>query len=130
VSLPQPAAIRFSCGADRGLAEGSRSRDTPLSRVAIRWGELSALRRADLDLMARTARLPAADAGRSTPEKLIGPPKSKASRRILGILAAIIPVTVARKYHPSWRKLAFSRSRPTWFSQSACTAPGHLIGPA
>jgi len=46
--------------------------------TSLRWGEATALRRADIDLKTRTG------------EMLIGPPKSKAGRRIAGIPAAII----------------------------------------
>jgi integrase len=48
------------------------------------------VRRADIDLKARTVRVRAAYVERSTGEMLIGPPKSKAGRRIVGIPAAII----------------------------------------
>jgi integrase len=56
-----------------------------------RWGEATALTRADLDLRARTVRIKAAYAERSTGELLLGPPKSRAGRRVVGIPAAIIP---------------------------------------
>ena len=58
---------------------------------SLRWGEATALRRSDLDLEARTVRVRAAYVERSTGEMLLGPPKSKAGRRIVGIPAAIIP---------------------------------------
>jgi integrase len=59
--------------------------------TSLRWGEATALRRLDLDLKAGTVRVRAAYVERSTGEMLIGPPKSKAGRRIVGIPAAIIP---------------------------------------
>lgn len=59
--------------------------------TSLRWGEVTALRRLDLDLKAGTVRVRAAYVERSTGEMLIGPPKSKAGRRIVGIPAAIIP---------------------------------------
>jgi integrase len=59
--------------------------------ASLRWGEATALRRTDIDLAARTVRIRAAYVERSTGEMLIGPPKSKAGRRIVGIPAAIIP---------------------------------------
>jgi integrase len=59
--------------------------------TSLRWGEATALRRADLDLNARTVRVRAAYVERSTGEMLIGPPKSKAGRRVVGIPSAIIP---------------------------------------
>jgi integrase len=52
---------------------------------SLRWGEATALRRSDIDLKARTVRVRAAYIERSTGEMLIGPPKSKAGRRIVGI---------------------------------------------
>jgi hypothetical protein len=54
---------------------------------SLRWGEVTALRRTDLDLMAATVRVRAAHVERSTGEILIGPPSrgpgtvSSASRR-------------------------------------------------
>jgi integrase len=59
--------------------------------ASLRWGEATALRRCDLDLDARTVRIRAAYVERSTGEMLLGPPKSKAGRRIVGIPDAIIP---------------------------------------
>ena len=59
--------------------------------ASLRWGEATALRRCDLDLNARTVRVRAAYVERSTGEMLIGPPKSKAGRRVVGVPDAIIP---------------------------------------
>jgi integrase len=59
--------------------------------ASLRWGEATALRRFDIDLWARTVRIRVAYVERSTGEMLLGPPKSKAGRRIVGIPAAIIP---------------------------------------
>jgi integrase len=58
---------------------------------SLRWGEVTALRRRDLDLDARTVRIRAAYIERSTGEMLLGPPKSQAGRRIVGIPDAIVP---------------------------------------
>src|SRR5450755_1982397 len=58
----------------------------------LRWGEVTALRRSDLDLTAGTVRVRAAFIERSTGEILLGPPKSRAGRRVVGIPQAIIPV--------------------------------------
>jgi integrase len=58
--------------------------------ASLRWGEATALRRADLDLSAGTVRVRAAFVERSTGEILLGPPKSKAGRRVVGIPQAII----------------------------------------
>ena len=59
--------------------------------ASLRWGEVTALRRCDLDLARGTVRVRAAFVERSTGEILLGPPKSKAGRRVVGIPAAIIP---------------------------------------
>jgi integrase len=59
--------------------------------ASLRWGEATALRRADIDLTAQTVRVRAAYIERSTGEMLIGPPKSRAGRRVVGIPSAIIP---------------------------------------
>jgi integrase len=59
--------------------------------ASLRWGEATALTRADLDLRAGSVRIRAAYVERSTGEMLLGPPKSKAGRRVVGIPAAIIP---------------------------------------
>jgi integrase len=59
--------------------------------ASLRWGEVTALRRCDLDLEAGTVRVRATFAERSTGEIVLGPPKSRAGRRIVGIPRAIIP---------------------------------------
>jgi integrase len=59
--------------------------------ASLRWGEATALRRSDLDLETRTVRVRAAYVERSTGEMLLGPPKSKAGRRVVGIPAAMVP---------------------------------------
>jgi integrase len=59
--------------------------------ASLRWGEATALRRCDLDLSAGIVRVHAAYAERSTGELVLGPPKSRAARRIVGIPASIIP---------------------------------------
>jgi len=53
---------------------------------------VTALRRCDIDLKAGTVRVRAALVERSTGEILLGPPKSRAGRRIVGIPRVIIPV--------------------------------------
>jgi integrase len=60
--------------------------------ASLRWGEVTALRRCDLDLDAATVRVRAAFVERSTGEILPGPPKSKAGRRVVGIPQAIVPI--------------------------------------
>jgi integrase len=59
--------------------------------ASLRWGEVIALRRCDIDLDAGTVRVRAAYAERSNGEIILGPPKSKASRRIVGIPRVILP---------------------------------------
>ena len=59
---------------------------------SLRWGELAALRRSDLDLEAGPVRVRAALVERSTGEILLRPPKSKAGRLVVGVPEAIIPV--------------------------------------
>jgi integrase len=59
--------------------------------ASLRWGEVTALRRCDIDLDAGTVRVRAAYAERSTGELVLGPPKSKASRRTVGIPRVIVP---------------------------------------
>lgn len=59
--------------------------------ASLRWGEITALRRSDLDLEMGTVRIRAAYIERSTGEMIVGPPKSKAGRRVVGIPQAIIP---------------------------------------
>ena len=59
--------------------------------ASLRWGEVTALRRCDIDLDAGTVRVRAACAERSTGELILGPPKSKAGRRIVSIPRVIIP---------------------------------------
>ena len=60
--------------------------------ASLRWGEVTALRRGDVDLeevhRPGSGRLRRAVNRRDAP---LGPPKSKAGRRVVGIPAAIIP---------------------------------------
>ena len=60
--------------------------------ASLRWGEVTALRRCDIDLDARTVRVRAAFVERSTGEILLGPPKSRAGRRVVGIPEVVLPV--------------------------------------
>ena len=59
--------------------------------ASLRWGEVTALTRADLDLKARTVRVRATYVRCDSGPLLLGPPKSRAGRRIVGIPAAIVP---------------------------------------
>ncbi len=60
--------------------------------ASLRWGEAIALRRCDVDLRAGTIRVRASVAERSTGEIVLGPPKSKAGMRVVGIPRAIRPM--------------------------------------
>jgi integrase len=85
--------------------------------ASLRWGEATALRRCDLDLRACTVRVRAAYVERSTGEMVLGPPKSRAGRRIVGIPDAIIP---ALREHLA----AFVKDEP-----GALVFPGQMGGP-
>jgi integrase len=58
---------------------------------SLRWGEVTALRRCDIDLAAGSVRVRAAFAERSNGEVVLEPPKSAAGRRVVGIPNAIRP---------------------------------------
>ncbi|MGW5632251.1 tyrosine-type recombinase/integrase [Streptosporangium sandarakinum] len=58
--------------------------------ASLRWGEVSALRRTDIDLDAGTVRVRVAFVERSTGELVLGPPKSKAGRRVVGIPDVVV----------------------------------------
>ncbi|MFF5261803.1 tyrosine-type recombinase/integrase [Actinomadura viridis] len=62
--------------------------------ASLRWGEITALRRCDLDLAARTVRVRHAYVERANGQMLLGPPKSKAGVRTVMIPAAIVPALV------------------------------------
>ena len=59
--------------------------------AGLRWGEVTALRRCDLDLTAGTVRVRAAFTERSSGQMMLGPPKSRAGLRTASIPAAILP---------------------------------------
>jgi integrase len=61
--------------------------------ASLRWGEVTALKRCDLDLDAGTVRVRAAFTQRRANGSAIvlGPPKSRASRRVVGVPDSIIP---------------------------------------
>lgn len=85
--------------------------------ASLRWGEATALRRCDLDLQAHSVRVRAAFMERSTGEMVLGPPMSRAGRRIVGIPDVIIP---ALREHLA----AFAKDEP-----GALVFPGQLGGP-
>jgi integrase len=84
--------------ADRGLADcdyDRRFRGLVLlaTFASLRWGEVTALTRADVDLGAGLVRIRAAFSYRRAPggKITLGPLKSRAARRTVGIPEAIIP---------------------------------------
>ncbi|SEG89617.1 Phage integrase, N-terminal SAM-like domain [Thermomonospora echinospora] len=63
--------------------------------ASLRWGEITALRRCDIDTENRTVRVRAAFVERDNGQMILGPPKSRAGLRTVSIPAAIIPDLVA-----------------------------------
>lgn len=59
--------------------------------ASLRWGELTAFRRSDLDLVARTVRVREQLVELNHGEMVLGPPKSRAGKRVVGIPAVIVP---------------------------------------
>ncbi|MER6813784.1 site-specific integrase [Spirillospora sp. NPDC000708] len=59
--------------------------------ASLRWGEVAALRRMDLDLNARTVTVRQAQVELDTGELIIGPPKSRAGLRTVALPRAVIP---------------------------------------
>ncbi|TMR17386.1 hypothetical protein ETD85_54375 [Nonomuraea zeae] len=59
--------------------------------ASLRWGEVAALRRMDLDLAARTVSVRQQHVELDTGELLVGPPKFRAGVRTVAIPEAIIP---------------------------------------
>ncbi|GAA2129242.1 site-specific integrase [Actinomadura napierensis] len=59
--------------------------------ASLRWGEVVALRRMDLDLNARTVSVRQAQVELDTGELIIGPPKSRAGLRAVALPRAVIP---------------------------------------
>ncbi|MFI9835526.1 tyrosine-type recombinase/integrase [Nonomuraea sp. NPDC051941] len=59
--------------------------------ASLRWGEVAALRRIDLDLAARTVSVRQQHVELDTGELLVGPPKSRAGIRTIAIPEAIVP---------------------------------------
>ena len=60
--------------------------------ASLRWGEVIALRRCDVDMRACTVRVRASFVERSNGQILLGPPKSKAGMRVVGFPKVIRPV--------------------------------------
>jgi integrase len=84
----------------QGQVSGDRdSRYRALVLVAafasLRWGEVTALRRSDIDLVAGTIRVRAAFTERTNGEMILGPPKSRAGVRTVTFPAAVVSELVA-----------------------------------
>ncbi len=60
--------------------------------ASLRWGEAVALRRCDVDLRTGTVRVRASFVERSNGQITLGPPKSKAGARVVGVPKAIRPL--------------------------------------
>ena len=75
---------------------------------SLRWGELAALRRSDIDVQARTVRVARQLTEQRGGGLVFGPPKSEAGRRIVAIPELIAPdlavhlVTYARPGDDGW----------------------------
>ncbi|WP_021597229.1 tyrosine-type recombinase/integrase [Actinomadura welshii] len=63
--------------------------------ASLRWGEVTALRRCDIDTVNRTVRVRGAYVERANGEMILGPTKSRAGMRTVSIPAAIVPHLVA-----------------------------------
>ncbi|MGV9534707.1 tyrosine-type recombinase/integrase [Streptosporangium sandarakinum] len=62
--------------------------------ASLRWGEVTALRRSDIDLDARTVRVREQLLELDGGEMVLSPPKSRAGRRIVGIPSVIVPALI------------------------------------
>jgi integrase len=85
---------------NRGQAEGERdTRFRALVLLAafasLRWGEVTALRRCDIDMTAGTVQVRAAFTERSNGQMILGLPKSRAGLRTVSIPTAILPELAA-----------------------------------
>jgi integrase len=65
----------------------------PLATYAsLRWGEVSGLRRMDVDLTTATVRVERAHVELSTGQVIVGPPKSRAGKRTVSFPPALVPL--------------------------------------
>lgn len=71
--------------------------------ASLRWGEVTALRRCDVDLSTGVLRVTLAFAERSTGELVLGPPKSRAGVRVITLPSPVLAVLAAHlnEYAPS-----------------------------
>jgi integrase len=63
--------------------------------ASLRWGEVTALKRRDIDLTAETVRVRLAYTEQDNGTMILGPPKSRAGRRTVNIPAGIVPTVKA-----------------------------------
>ncbi len=63
--------------------------------ASLRFGEVTALRRSDLDLAAGVVRVERAYSELSTGALVLGPPKSRAGDRVVGLPGALLPILAA-----------------------------------
>ncbi|MFV2216422.1 tyrosine-type recombinase/integrase [Actinomadura sp. LOL_016] len=59
--------------------------------ASLRWGEVTALRRCDVDTVKRTVRVRAAYVERANGQMILGPTKSRAGLRTVALPASVIP---------------------------------------
>lgn len=59
--------------------------------ASLQWGEVTALRRCDLDTVNRTVRVRAAYVERANGQTILGPTKSQAGLRTVSIPGSIVP---------------------------------------
>jgi len=105
-SAPEPFASRADAELKLWdlLAQGqvSGDRDTRYRALvllaafaSLRWGEVTALRRSDIDTVAGTIRVQAAFTERTNGQMILGPPKSRAGVRTVTVPVAVVPELVA-----------------------------------
>lgn len=63
--------------------------------ASLRWGEVTALHRRDIDTVTGTIHIRAAYTERTTGQMMLGPPKSRAGIRTVSVPAAVVPELVA-----------------------------------
>jgi len=102
----RPSAQFCRCRRSFTLSEAVDPRYRALVLLAtftsLRWGELCALRRSDIDLDARTIRVERTLTELENGELSFGPPKSAAGRRVVGFPELVSPVV-------RWHLACFAR---------------------
>ena len=122
-----------------GQAEGgSETRFRALVLLAafasLRWGEVTALRRCDLNMAAGPVRVRAAFTERSNGQIILGPPKSRAGLRTVSIPATILPdiaAHLAEHTRPDANALVFTgvKGGPLRRSSFDNSAAGRMWSP-